>query len=139
LHGIAGNVTFPTTANGMDDCAIADFNTTGVRFVACACYDGLIAASLNKVKSVDCQLMDTLSLLPDSGHEYDVCLVSVSTKNGVASIDLSVPLPAVIGLVTAPCDQPNRAGFNATPFQTYFDTTCSDFSAELPFALPIFP
>jgi len=128
-YGCAGEITFSSLEQSFQDCGLEDLDSERVRFVDCECYDEMVQTPGD---SVDCELKRAVDLpvLPNFGHTYDICVVSVQINEGSAVVDLAQPLPSVIGLVHA-----NDEDRNST---TYFDTTCDQYDDNL-FVLPIFP
>ncbi len=101
-HGCPGVVTFASSEQGTQDCELDADETSivdALRFIECSCYE-----LINTPETFDasaCQpLATTLTISSDDGMDSDICIVSVTEKNeGTTLIDLSKPLPNVIGLV----------------------------------------
>ncbi len=146
-HGCPGEVTFVSVSQGVQDCGLDPDDrapTDGIRFVECSCYE-----TINTPDTFDpsaCQpLATTLVLTSSYGIDSDICIVSVEELDGGAAlIDLSKPLPQVIGLVHSPLSDEEEdytsQYWNPYPLRTYFDTTCDIIDEETaPFVLPLFP
>ena len=146
-HGCPGEVTFASVEQGVQDCELeADDRspTDGIRFIECSCYE-----RINTPETFDpsaCQPLATKIVITSSyGIDSDICIVSVNEQDdGAAVIDLSKPLPAVLGLVHSPLsdDEEDYTSqyWNPYPLRTYFDTTCSIIDDETaPYVLPLFP
>ncbi|KAL3940398.1 MAG: hypothetical protein SGARI_000982 [Bacillariaceae sp.] len=131
-----------------DNVTVADNNNTltSVHFVDCDCFDN--ATNLDDMDAVmdastTCELYEEIPLDYDT---MDVCLVATSRSTTMDDddfvLDLSVPLPEIIGLQHDPyfdyiagIDDPTILGTTVT----YFDTTCLSSTAPHLAANPLFP
>jgi hypothetical protein len=153
-----GTLSFATPDQLVDDCddysidATAS-NLTAVHFVDCECFAN--ATGLSDIGAVidasaTCTLYEELPLdyntMDMTVDYFEICLVATSRNNTMDDfmLDLSVPLPEVIGLLHDPyfdniagIDDPTILGTTVT----YFDTTCFPKvdGAHGNLAYPLFP
>ena len=152
-HGCPGTVSFASEQQKQDDCGLDDPEdraaTDGIRFISCSCYETIHTPDTFDESA--CQPLSTTTTILSSSVDItgsidsDICIVAVKELGGGAAvIDLSKPLPDVIGLVHSPLDETDETYtspyWNDYPLRTYFDTTCSIIDQDLaPYVLPLFP
>lgn len=138
-HGCHGTVTFSTCEQARQNCEV-DSCSDGVAFVSCECYE-LLKAGANFESAPECDVMSSIELDPtNETRTFDICLASVNDADGPVTVDMSVPLPDVIGLVHQPSVTTEGSRGSSRPFQTYFNTSCGILDASsAPYVLPLFP
>ena len=142
-HGCPGTLTLATLDQAQEDCEVEtpEPQDTTVRFVDCACFDQI---TIPGSAAMGCGLFDSITLaMLTSSTFFDICLVSVHhlAEAGFV-IDLSKPLPAVIGIQFVGFEEvePTDPSWNPYPLVTYFDTTCELLQdPQVPHAHPLFP
>eukprot|EP00544_Gedaniella_sp_CCMP2646_P013329 CAMPEP_0202482634 /NCGR_PEP_ID=MMETSP1361-20130828/2021_1 /ASSEMBLY_ACC=CAM_ASM_000849 /TAXON_ID=210615 /ORGANISM="Staurosira complex sp., Strain CCMP2646" /LENGTH=481 /DNA_ID=CAMNT_0049110591 /DNA_START=11 /DNA_END=1452 /DNA_ORIENTATION=+ len=151
-HGCPGEVSFASISRGVQDCGLEPDDraaTDGIRFISCSCYETI--QTPDTFDESACQPLSTTTTILASSVDVtgsidsDICIVAVKELGGGAAvIDLSKPLPDVIGLVHTPLEENDEQYtsqyWNDYPLRTYFDTTCSIIDQDLaPYVLPLFP
>lgn len=163
-HGCPGTFSLASARDFMNDCGGEEesfLNTTEeeaespVRFVDCVCYDAMLRKYLNSNNDepfTGCSLTTTHETLPEEEFaKHEICVVSVTRSDDTGAndtggttgltVDLSKPLPDVIGIVLerkllaldGSLREENTTQSVRIP--TYIDTTC--FGS--PFVNPVFP
>jgi hypothetical protein len=142
-HGCPGTFTLTTPDQAQEDCQVEtpEPQDTTVRFVDCECFDDI---TIPGSTSMGCGLFDSVTLaMLTSSTFFDICLVSVHELPGAGFvIDLSNPLPAVIGIQFVGLEEvePTDPSWNPYPLRTYFDTSCELLQdPQVPYAHPLFP
>jgi hypothetical protein len=161
-HGCPGSLSIASPQNLVEECRgeneeeLTINEEVGFRFVDCACYDTMLeyhlSSSDNDVSFAGCTLMTTQVIPSDEDYtQHDICVVAVTQSDGnnqtasssttALTVDLSQPLPDVIGIVLSrtlvPLEGDSTESSPTVPSRltTYIDTTCSGN----PYANPVFP